>query len=54
MILSGTTLDKLFRSETVTGCFSFKITRDAELDLKDEYPGDLSEQLEEATAKARL
>jgi polyphosphate kinase len=30
----------------ITGCYSFKITRDAELDLKDEYPGDLSEQIE--------
>jgi polyphosphate kinase len=47
-------LDKLFRNETVTGCFSFKITRDAELDLKDEYPGDLSEQLEEQLQKRDL
>jgi polyphosphate kinase len=47
-------LDKLFRSETVTGCFSFKITRDAELDLKDEYPGDLSEQIEEQLQKRDL
>lgn len=38
-------LDKLFKTETVKGCYAFKITRDAELDLKDEYPGDLSEQI---------
>jgi len=39
-------LDKVFKNETVKNCYSFKITRDAELDLKDEYPGDLSEQIE--------
>ncbi|GAB3925427.1 polyphosphate kinase 1 [Mucilaginibacter myungsuensis] len=39
-------LDKLFKTEKVIGSWSFKITRDAELDLKDEYPGDLSEQIE--------
>lgn len=44
-------LDKLFKNETVNGCYSFKITRDAELDLTDEYPGDLSEQIEAQLAK---
>jgi polyphosphate kinase len=39
-------LAKLFRDETVKDCYSFKITRDAELDLTDEYPGDLSKQIE--------
>jgi polyphosphate kinase len=47
-------LNKLFRKETVTGCYSFKITRDAELDLKDEYPGDLSEQIEKQLLKRDL
>jgi polyphosphate kinase len=47
-------LDKLFRSETVKGCYAFKITRDAELDLKDEYPGDLSEQIEKQLQKRDL
>ncbi|MES2375904.1 MAG: polyphosphate kinase 1 [Bacteroidota bacterium] len=47
-------LDKLFRGETVKDCYSFKITRDAELDLKDEYPGDLSEQIEKQLAKRDL
>ncbi|WP_316829822.1 polyphosphate kinase 1 [Pedobacter aquatilis] len=39
-------LDVVFKNAVVTGCFSFKITRDAEIDLKDEYSGSLSEQLE--------
>ncbi|MES2808111.1 MAG: polyphosphate kinase 1 [Bacteroidota bacterium] len=47
-------LDKLFRDEAVTGCYAFKITRDAELDLKDEYPGDLAEQVEEQLQKRDL
>ncbi|MFD2865892.1 polyphosphate kinase 1 [Mucilaginibacter antarcticus] len=47
-------LDKLFRSDAVTGCYTFKITRDAELDLKDEYPGDLSEQIAEQLQKRDL
>ncbi|PJJ83319.1 polyphosphate kinase 1 [Mucilaginibacter auburnensis] len=40
-------LDKLFKDVEITGYYSFKITRDAELELKDEYPGDLSEQIEQ-------
>jgi len=47
-------LDKLFKNETVKGCYAFKITRDAELDLKDEYPGDLSEQIERQLLKRDL
>ncbi|KQS38140.1 polyphosphate kinase 1 [Pedobacter sp. Leaf194] len=39
-------LNSIFRDAEITGCFSFKITRDAEIDLKDEYSGSLSEQLE--------
>lgn len=39
-------LSVVFKDAEITGCYSFKITRDAELDLKDEYPGDLSEQIE--------
>ncbi|MDR6943480.1 polyphosphate kinase 1 [Mucilaginibacter pocheonensis] len=44
-------LDRLFTNEEVNGCYSFKITRDAELDLKDEYQGDLSEQIEKQLLK---
>lgn len=47
-------LDKLFRTEKVNGCYSFKITRDAELDLKDEYAGDLSDQIEQQLQKRDL
>ncbi|RFZ85039.1 polyphosphate kinase 1 [Mucilaginibacter terrenus] len=46
-----TNMDKLFRKAEVKNCYSFKITRDAELDIKDEYPGDLSEQIERQLAK---
>ena len=44
-------LNKLFKDEEINGCYSFKITRDAELDLKDEYLGDLSEQIEKQLLK---
>ncbi|MEN0054438.1 MAG: polyphosphate kinase 1 [Mucilaginibacter sp.] len=44
-------LHRLFTNEEITGCYSFKITRDAELDLKDEYQGDLSEQIEKQLLK---
>ncbi|MGF7079414.1 polyphosphate kinase 1 [Mucilaginibacter sp. UYCu711] len=47
-------LDKLFRGVTIKDCYSFKITRDAELELKDEYPGDLSEQIEKQLQKRDL
>jgi polyphosphate kinase len=47
-------LDKIFTDHEVKGCYSFKITRDAELDLKDEYPGDLSEQIEDQLSKRDL
>lgn len=44
-------LNKLFKNEIINGCYSIKITRDAELDLKDEYQGDLSEQIEKQLLK---
>ncbi|HEY9196516.1 MAG TPA: polyphosphate kinase 1, partial [Mucilaginibacter sp.] len=44
-------LHKLFKNEVLTGCYSFKVTRDAELELKDEYQGDLSEQIEKQLLK---
>lgn len=47
-------LDKLFRHAEIKNCYSFKITRDAELDLKDEYSGDLSEQIEKQLNKRDL
>jgi polyphosphate kinase len=39
-------LDKLFKGIGIEHCFSIKVTRDAELDLKDEYTGELSDQIE--------
>ncbi len=39
-------LPLLFREAVITHCSSFKITRDAELDLDDEYQGDLAQQIE--------
>lgn len=47
-------LDRIFPNDEVLGCFSFKITRDAEIDLKDEYSGSLSEQLEKQLQKRDL
>ncbi|OOQ59942.1 polyphosphate kinase 1 [Mucilaginibacter pedocola] len=47
-------MDKLFRKAEVKACYSFKITRDAELDIQDEYPGDLSEQIEKQLNKRDL
>jgi len=44
-------LDRVFPEGEITGCYSFKITRDAEIDLKDEYSGSLSEQLEKQLLK---
>ncbi|EHQ30613.1 polyphosphate kinase 1 [Mucilaginibacter paludis] len=44
-------LDSLFKDKLIKGCYSFKVTRDAELDLKDEYSGDLSAEIEEQLSK---
>ena len=43
-------LDKVFNT-AIQGCYSIKVTRDAELDLKDEYPGDISDQIEKQLKK---
>ena len=37
---------KLFAGKAVTGVYSLKITRDAAMDLKDEYEGDIAEKIE--------
>ncbi len=41
----------IFKNCTTKGCYSFKITRDAEIDLKDEYDGDIAEQIEKQIDK---
>jgi polyphosphate kinase len=37
----------LFPDAAIKGIFSFKITRDAELDLEDEFKGDIAEKIEQ-------
>jgi polyphosphate kinase len=44
-------LDKIFTGAVIKGCYSIKITRDADIDLKDEYAGDLFEQMEKQLLK---
>jgi polyphosphate kinase len=44
-------LDKVFKGQEIKGCFSIKVTRDAELDLKDEYFGDVSDEIEKQLKK---
>ena len=44
-------LNKIFKDADIKGCFSIKITRDAEIDLKDEYSGDLSDEIEKQLQK---
>jgi polyphosphate kinase len=41
----------VFPGATINGISSFKITRDAELDLEDEYQGNLAEKIEKKLAK---
>jgi polyphosphate kinase len=47
-------LDKLFRGHEIKGCYSIKVTRDAELDLKDEYSSDISDEVEKQLKKRDL
>lgn len=44
-------LDRIFPGKSLDGCWSFKITRDAELNLQDEYEGDIAERIERQIAK---
>ncbi len=44
-------LDKIFNGYTIRGSYSFKITRDAELDLEDEYDGDLADKIQKQLKK---
>ncbi len=44
-------LGVLFPGAIISGVHSFKITRDAELDLEDEYQGSLAEKIEKKLAK---
>lgn len=44
-------LSFIFPYSIISGVFSFKISRDAELDLEDEYHGDIAEKIEKRLAK---
>lgn len=44
-------LDKVFTGYTLKTCYAFKITRDAALDLQDEYDGDIAEKIEKQLKK---
>jgi polyphosphate kinase len=47
-------LPALFKKAHIKGCYSFKITRDAELELEDEYEGDLAHKIEKQLIKRDL
>src|SRR6202000_48119 len=47
-------LDKVFKGQEIRGCYSIKVTRDAEVDLKDEYSGDVSDEIEKQLKKRDL
>ncbi len=44
-------LQSIFPGEIINGCYSFKVTRDADLDLKDDYRGELSNEIEKQLFK---
>lgn len=41
----------IFRKATIKGAYNFKVTRNAELNLKDEYEDDIAEQIERLISK---
>lgn len=47
-------LQTIFKKAAIKGCYSFKITRDAELELEDEYEGDLARKIEQQLTKRDL
>lgn len=47
-------LSFIFPEAKIKGAYSFKITRDAELDLQDEYEGDIAEKIEKQIVKRDL
>jgi polyphosphate kinase len=44
-------LHRIFGEQAVKGAYTFKITRTAELDIADEYEGDLAKKIEEKVAR---
>lgn len=47
----GQCLDTIFSHESVTGSYRIKVTRDAEIELMDEFEGDISEKIEQQIHK---
>jgi polyphosphate kinase len=47
-------LPTIFPGYTIEGCYSFKMTRDAELYLEDEYSGDLIEKIRKGLNKRNI
>lgn len=47
-------LPTIFPGFQVNGCYSIKLTRDAEMNLEDEYSGDLAEKIEQSLFKREL
>ena len=47
-------LSFIFPGTTIKGAYSFKITRDAELGVQDEYEGDIADKIEKQIAKRDL
>jgi polyphosphate kinase len=44
-------LKAIFKQATIKGCYSFKITRDAELEVEDDYEGDVARKIEQQLTK---
>ncbi len=44
-------LSAIFKHTVIKGCYSFKITRDAELEVEDDYEGDVARKIEEQLSK---
>ncbi|WP_207514518.1 polyphosphate kinase 1 [Longitalea luteola] len=44
-------LSAIFKHSVIKGCYSFKITRDAELEVEDDYEGDLARKIEDQLTK---
>ena len=48
------TIPAILKNVEVKGCYSFKTTRDAEINLEDEYEGDIAEKIEKQIEKRDL
>jgi len=46
-------LETLFPGYTINSCFSIKLSRDADLDIEDEFSGDLAEKIQRSLVKRK-